>query len=72
MKKLILFIIVLGCTKLNAQINEIGVFLGGSNFIGDVGKTNYIAPRKTPISLIWAFSLVKPNIIINKISFFIN
>ncbi len=27
---------------LNAQINEIGVFLGGSNFVGDVGSTTYI------------------------------
>lgn len=29
----------------NAQINEFGLFLGGSNFIGDVGKTNFIAPN---------------------------
>jgi len=28
-----------------SQINEIGVFLGGSNFIGDVGATNYISPN---------------------------
>ena len=29
-----------------AQIYEIGVFAGGSNLIGDVGATNYIAPNK--------------------------
>ncbi len=28
-----------------AQINEIGIFVGGSNFIGDIGATNYIAPN---------------------------
>jgi len=29
-----------------AQINEIGIFAGGSNFIGDVGATNYISPKQ--------------------------
>jgi len=28
-----------------AQIYEVGVFAGGSNFIGDVGATDYIAPN---------------------------
>lgn len=30
----------------DAQIYEVGVFLGGSNFIGDVGATNYISPNQ--------------------------
>ena len=30
----------------NAQIYEIGVFAGGSNFIGDVGATSYISPNQ--------------------------
>ncbi len=29
----------------HAQTHEIGVFVGGSNFIGDVGSTKYIAPN---------------------------
>lgn len=29
----------------NAQIYEVGVFAGGSNFIGDVGATDYISPN---------------------------
>lgn len=29
-----------------SQIHEIGVFVGGSNFIGDVGATNYISPNQ--------------------------
>lgn len=31
---------------MNGQINEIGVFLGGANFMGDVGATNYIKPNE--------------------------
>ena len=30
--------------KAHSQIYEVGFFLGGSNFIGDVGSTKYIAP----------------------------
>lgn len=29
----------------HAQIYEVGFFLGGSNFIGEVGSTKYIAPK---------------------------
>ncbi len=31
----------------DAQIYEVGIFLGGSNFIGDVGATDYIAPAQS-------------------------
>lgn len=34
---------------IRAQIYEVGVFLGGSNFIGDVGATTYIAPNNLAI-----------------------
>lgn len=30
----------------SAQIYELGVFAGGSNFIGDVGATDYISPNQ--------------------------
>ncbi|MFL2623101.1 MAG: DUF6089 family protein [Flavobacteriaceae bacterium] len=33
----------------NAQIYEIGIFGGGSNFIGDVGSTKFIAPEKIAV-----------------------
>lgn len=47
MKYLIVFIITLfSCQLTKAQINEFGFFVGGSNFIGDVGATNYIAPKQ--------------------------
>lgn len=41
---------------LNAQINEIGVFLGGSNFVGDVGKTTYIAPEKPAFGVLYKWN----------------
>lgn len=43
---LVFFISSLSTHMSNAQIYEIGVFAGGSNFIGDVGATNYISPNK--------------------------
>jgi hypothetical protein len=43
---LISLIFVLSLTSTNAQINELGIFLGGSNYIGDVGPTDYIAPNE--------------------------
>lgn len=41
---------------LHAQIHEIGVFLGGSNFIGDVGKTDYIAPNKLAVGVLYKWN----------------
>ncbi|MBC2846283.1 DUF6089 family protein [Winogradskyella flava] len=47
MRYLIPFLIII-CShqNTNAQIYEIGIFAGGSNFIGDVGATNYISPNQ--------------------------
>lgn len=41
---------------LNAQINELGVFLGGSNFVGDVGSTTYIAPEKLAFGVLYKWN----------------
>lgn len=38
-------IILFGLTSGQAQIFEAGPYIGGSNFIGDVGSTNYISPN---------------------------
>src|SRR6186713_1250783 len=57
MKKiLVLFFCLVFQNVLNAQINELGVFLGGSNFIGDVGKTNYISPNELAIGIIYKWN----------------
>ena len=48
MRHLIPFLLGMFFTQIGqSQIYEIGVFVGGSNFIGDVGATNYISPNQT-------------------------
>ena len=39
-----------------AQIHEVGVFLGGSNYIGDVGPTTYISPNKAAFGLLYKWN----------------
>lgn len=57
MKKiLVLFFCLIFQNVLTAQIHEIGVFLGGSNFIGDVGKTNYISPNEPAIGILYKWN----------------
>lgn len=41
---------------MNAQIHEVGVFLGGSNYIGDVGSTTYISPDKSAFGLLYRWN----------------
>lgn len=55
----ILILSILSIQLGSAQINEIGVFLGGSNFIGDVGATNYIAPDQLAIGGIYKWNRSK-------------
>jgi len=43
-----IFILLIVPLTAISQTYEIGGFLGGANYIGDVGKTTYIAP-KTPV-----------------------
>lgn len=53
MRSIILIIFsVCFVSNIQAQIYEVGVLLGGSNFIGDVGSTNYIAPKKPAAGLL--------------------
>jgi len=45
MKKLVLFFTFICITITSkAQINEVGFFVGGSNYIGDIGPEQYINP----------------------------
>ena len=43
-RKIILLNFLLNSIFIFSQNNEIGIFLGGSNYIGDVGPTTYISP----------------------------
>ncbi len=42
---IIIFLLFVSSTLIQAQTYEIGGFIGGANYIGDVGKTTYIAPN---------------------------
>ncbi|WP_179375118.1 type IX secretion system protein PorG [Winogradskyella wichelsiae] len=53
MKYFLLFILSVFITNnVDAQIYEIGVFAGGSNFIGDVGATDYISPNQLALGVL--------------------
>lgn len=47
---------ILGVQLNYSQIHEIGGFIGGSNFIGDVGATNYISPNQLAIGGIYKWN----------------
>jgi hypothetical protein len=44
------------CQTTLAQIYEIGGFLGGSNYIGDIGKTDYISPSETAYGFLFRWN----------------
>ena len=53
MRYLILFLLGLFFSQTShSQIYEVGVFGGGSNFIGDIGSTTYIAPNAPALGVI--------------------
>jgi len=41
---------------MNAQIHEVGIFVGGSNYIGDVGSTTYISPNEPALGLLYKWN----------------
>lgn len=55
-QKISLFIYFLLSTSLYSQIHEVGVFLGGSNFIGDIGPTNYINPNEPALGILYKWN----------------
>ncbi len=66
---LLIFAVLLGA---KAQIHEVGIFAGGSNFIGDIGSESYIKPNETAVGFIykwnanpryaWRFSYIQSKI----------
>ncbi len=58
MKKTLFIFLFFICFKFSfAQINEAGVFLGGSNYIGDIGRTTYIYPNSYAIGGIYKWNM---------------
>ncbi|GAA3646607.1 DUF6089 family protein [Flavivirga jejuensis] len=56
---IILILSILSIHLSYSQINELGVFLGGSNFIGDVGATDYISPNQIAFGGIYKWNRSK-------------
>ncbi|PCH76536.1 MAG: hypothetical protein COB98_05900 [Flavobacteriaceae bacterium] len=57
MKKLFLFFTFLSLTYFSqAQIHEIGITLGGSNYIGDIGKESYIYPNNIAAGIVYKYN----------------
>jgi hypothetical protein len=53
------WLILLSCflTYLStAQIHEVGIWGGGANYIGDIGKTNYISPNKLALGILYKYN----------------
>jgi len=53
---LYLLIIIITSLSASAQINELGIFAGGANYIGDVGPTNYVAPNEPALGIIYKWN----------------
>ncbi|MFP9115887.1 DUF6089 family protein [Flavobacterium sp. RHBU_3] len=57
MKRLLYIILVATTTfSAEAQINELGIYAGGANYIGDVGPTDYIAPNDLALGVIYKWN----------------
>lgn len=56
MKRIYIALLVLTFSGLQAQIHEIGVFAGGANYIGEVGKTNYINPNEPVFGFLYKWN----------------
>jgi hypothetical protein len=51
-----LFICLFSSIAMQSQIHEVGVFLGASNYIGDVGPTNYIALNDPAFGILYKYN----------------
>lgn len=56
-KYLLLFLCICISSNCLSQINELGFFVGGTNYVGDVGSTNYIKPNNPGGSVIYKYNL---------------
>ena len=57
MSRILFFILIFTMPfTAKAQINELGIFVGGSNYIGDVGPTDYIAPDDLALGIMYKWN----------------
>ena len=58
MKKIVLFLFLAISTYFSsAQINEAGLFVGGGNYIGDVGSTYFVNPSELAIGALFKWNI---------------
>ncbi|NER12579.1 hypothetical protein GWK08_03935 [Leptobacterium flavescens] len=57
MRKIVLILFLLtGMGLSKAQTHELGVFLGGSNYVGDIGATNHINPNQLAFGVLYKWN----------------
>jgi len=57
MKKKFLIILCICISTISlAQINEIGFFAGGTNYVGDIGNTSYLRPNNMGYGIIYKWN----------------
>lgn len=56
-KQFLTIITILYTTLMVSQINELGISVGGANYIGDVGSESYIAPNDLYFGLIYKWNV---------------
>ena len=59
MKRFLIVILICTVGKLSAQSYEVGLFAGGANNIGDVGRTNYVLPSDIALGGIFKWNIAK-------------
>jgi len=52
----ILLFLIFGTASVHSQIHEIGIYLGGSNYIGDIGPTKYIDPNEFAYGILYKWN----------------
>ena len=55
-KQFLIYIFILASSVVSAQLYEVGAFLGGSNYIGDLGPTTYINPNTIAVGGVAKFN----------------
>ena len=57
MSKFFLFtIIILFSVSTHSQIHEIGIFAGGSNYMGDIGSTDFVKPNNLAFGFLYKWN----------------
>ncbi|AEW85731.1 hypothetical protein B0A78_01585 [Flavobacterium columnare NBRC 100251 = ATCC 23463] len=60
MKKLAhILLFILAISQNYAQLHEIGVFGGGSNYMGDIGSTQFVSPKEAAFGFIYRWNKSK-------------